>query len=169
MPDMKPRRSFEAGHSRKFLLVVDETQEVESALYYTAARVQRSSGSIVMLYVVVPGEYQHWMGVRQKQLEEETTKAKALFRLFRRKLHLAGFEDVAVEEVIREGTAAEEIVELIGEDEDIAILVLGAAIDAGGPGPLVSTLAAGTAAGKFPVPVTVVPGTLSLEDIRLLA
>lgn len=169
MTTMKPRRSFEAGHSRKFLLVVDESQEVESALYYTAARVQRSSGVVVMLYIIAPGEYQHWMGVRQVQLEEETTKAKALFRLFRRKLNLAGFEDVPTEEIIREGTPAEEIVKQIGEDEDIAILVLGAATDVKGPGPLVSSLAAGNVAGGFPVPVTIVPGMLSLDDIKSLA
>ncbi len=169
MTQMKPRRSFEAGHSRKFLLVVDESQEVESALYYTAARVQRSTGSVAMLYIIEPGEYQHWMGVRQKQLEEETTKAKALFRLFRRKLNLAGFEDVPTEEVIREGSAADEIVKLIGEDEDIAILVLGAATDVKGPGPLVSSLAVGKSAGGFPIPITVVPGKLSLDDIKSLA
>lgn len=166
---MKPRRSFESGHRRKFLLVVDDSQEVESALYYAASRVQRSSGSIVMLYVIEPGEYQHWVGVRQVQLEEETNKAKAMFRLFRRKLHLAGFEDIEVDEIVRDGNTAEEIVKLIGEDEDIAILVLGAATDAKGPGPLVASLAAGNAAGGFPVPVTVVPGKLSLEDIKALA
>ena len=169
MANMKPRRSFEAGHSRKFLLVVDESQEVESALYYTAARVQRSSGLIVMLYVIEPGEYQHWMGVRQKHLEEETAKARALFRLFRRKLNLAGFENVPSEEVIREGAPADEIVRHISEDEDIAILVLGAATDAKGPGPLVSSLAAGKVAGGFPVPVTIVPGKLSLDEIKALA
>lgn len=169
MTTMKPRRSFEAGHSRKFLVVVDESPEVESALYYAAARVQRSSGIAVMLYVIVPGEYQHWMGVRQKQLEEETNKAKALFRLYRRKLNLAGFDGVNVEEVIREGVAAEEILKLIHEDEDMAILVLGASTDVAGPGPLVSSLAAGEAAGGFPVPVTIVPGKLSLEEIKALA
>ena len=108
MAPMKPRRSFEAGHIRKFLLVVDESQEVESAVYYAASRAQRSSGSLVMLYVVEPGDYQHWMGVRQMQLEEETAKAKAMFRLFRRKLNLAGFEEVACEEVIRQGKTADE-------------------------------------------------------------
>ena len=169
MNAMKPRRSFESGHTRKFLLVVDESQEVESALYYTASRVQRSSGTVVMLYVIEPGEYQHWMGVRQKQLEEETARAKALFRLFRRKLNLAGFEAVQSEEIIREGPPAEEILKLIADDEDIAILVLGASTDAKGPGPLVSSLAAGNAAGGFPVPVTVVPGKLSLEEIKALA
>ena len=117
-----------------------------------------------MLYVVEPGDYQHWMGVRQMQLEEETTKAKAIFRLFRRKLNLAGFEEVACEEVIRQGKTADEVLKLIADDEDIAILVLGAASDAKGPGPLVSSFAAGKAAGGFPIPVTVVPGKLLLED-----
>lgn len=169
MEPMKPRRSFESGHSRKFLLVVDESAEVESALYYAASRVQRSSGSIVLLYVIEPGEYQPWAGVRQVQADEETNKAKALFRLLRRKLNLAGFENIEAADVIREGHKAEEIVKLIGEDEDIAILVLGASTDDSGPGPLVASLAAGQASGGFPVPVTVVPGKLSLEDIKSLA
>lgn len=166
---MKPRRSFESGHSRKFLLVVDESSEVEAALYYTAARVARSSGLIVMLYVIEPGEYQHWVGVRQKQLEEETVKAKALFRLFRRKLNQAGFEHVQSEEVIREGLLAEELHHQIAIDEDIAILVLGAANDAKGPGPLVASLGAANGIGAYPVPVTVVPGKLTLEEIKALA
>ncbi len=90
MTTFKKRRSFEAGHARKFLLVVDESQEVESALYYAASRIAHSSGSILMLYVIEPQQFQHWAGVRQVQIEEETNKARALFRLFRRKLHLIG-------------------------------------------------------------------------------
>ena len=166
---MKPRRSFEAGHNRKFLLIVDESQEVESALYYVASRIVHSGGCVAMLYVIEPQDYQHWMGIKQKQQEEETAKAKALFRMFRRKLNLAGFENVASEEIIVEGEKSEEILKVIDEDEDIAILVLGAAIDATGPGPLVSSLAAGKAAGTFPVPITIVPGGLTLDDIKALA
>jgi len=166
---MKKRRSFEAGHRRKFLLIVDDSAEVEAALYYAASRIAHSSGSIVMLYVIEPQEGQHWIGVRQKQLEEETNKARALFRLMRRKLNNAGYEGVPAEEVIREGIKPEEITKLIDIDEDIAILVLGAAIDAKGPGPLVSSLAAGRYAGNFPIPITIVPGNLSIEDIQALA
>lgn len=169
MPTTRKRRSFEAGHARKFLLIVDDSQEVESALYYAASRISRSSGSLMMLYVVEPQEFQHWVGVREVQLEEETAKARALFRLFRRKLHQAGFESIAVEEVVREGLIGEEIMKLIEEDDDIAILVLGASVDPKGPGPLVSTLAAGKAAGSFPIPITIVPGNLTVDDIRTLA
>ncbi len=166
---MNKRRSFEPGHLRKFLIVVDESAEVDSALYFAASRIRHSSGSLVMLYLIEPQDYQHWMGVRQVQIEEETTKAKALFRLFRRKLNQAGFEQVACEEIIREGAKADEIMKLIAEDEDIAVLVLGASTDARGPGPLVSALAAGKHAGTFPVPVTIVPGKMSLEEIQALA
>lgn len=169
MPKIKKRRSFEAGHFRKFLLIVDESKEVDSALMYAASRVEHSSGSLVLLYVIEPQQYQHWVGVKQIQIEEETNKAKALFRLFRRKLAQSGFENVFAEEIILEGNKAECIVKLIDEDEDIAIMVLGAATDAKGPGPLVSSLAAGKLAGTFPIPITIVPGDLSLEDIKALA
>jgi nucleotide-binding universal stress UspA family protein len=167
--EYRKRRSFEAGHVRKFMLVVDETPEVESALYYAAARIVRSSGTLLMLYVIEPQDFQHWAGVRQVQIEEETVKARALFRLFKRKLNLVGFENIVSEEVIREGIKSEEIMKTIAEDEDVSILVLGASTDPKGPGPLVSTLAGGSAAGAFPIPVTVVPGTLAFDDIIALA
>ena len=167
MIEFKKRRSFEQGHARKFLLIVDDSQEVESALYYAASRIAHSSGSLVMLYVIEPQVHQPWAGVRQLQIEEETNKAKALFRLFRRKLHLAGFDQVACEDVVSEGVTSDGILKVIAEDEDIAILVLGASIDAKGPGPLVAALAAGKAG--FPIPVTVVPGNLALADIIALA
>ncbi|MGE8941741.1 universal stress protein [Leptospira interrogans] len=165
----KKRRVFEEGHRRKYLVIVDDSEEVEAALFFSALRVAHTSGSVLLLYVIEPQEYQHWVGVRQVQLEEETTKAKALFRMFRRKLNTAGFESVPTEEVILEGKKAEKIVELIDDDEDIAVLTLGASTDTKGPGPLVSSLAAGATAGSFPIPITIVPGNLALEDLQALA
>lgn len=169
MKAAKKRRVFEEGHYRKYLVIVDDSPEVEAALFFSALRVAHTSGSILLLYVIEPQDYQHWVGVRQVQLEEETTKAKVLFRLFRRKLNTAGFEAVITEEVIREGKKAETILQLIHDDEDIAVLTLGAATDAKGPGPLVSSLAQGTVAGSFPIPITIVPGNLTLDDLQALA
>src|SRR5689334_14038617 len=133
----KPRRVFEQGHRRKYLVIVDETSEVESALFFAASRINHAGGMLLLLYVIEPQDYQHWAGVRQVQIEEETNKAKALFRLFRRKLNQEGFQSLEIDEVILEGKPDEVIVNLINEDEDIAILVLGAASDPKGPGPLV--------------------------------
>jgi len=165
----KRRRVFEQGHDRKLLVIVDESPEVEGALFYAAGRVAHAAGGRVVLLFVIEPDNQFWDAVRQVQLDEQTTKAKALFRLFRRKLTNAGYDNVVLEEVIREGKLLDAIQQQIEEDEDVAVLVLGASKDAAGPGPLVSSLAAGNAAGKFPIPITIVPGDLSLEEIQALA
>ncbi len=169
MTTTKKRRSYEEGHHRKYLLFVDESPEVDAALYFCASRIAHTSGTIVMLYIIEPQNFQHWMGVRQVQMEEETNKAKALFRLFRRKLNNAGFDNVVTEEVVREGKNIEEITGHIEDDEDIAILVLGASTEQSGPGPLVSSLGLGKSAGTFPVPIVIVPGDMTLDDLKALA
>jgi len=68
--------------------------------------------------------------------------------------------------VIREGEPAEEVLAQIREDPEVGVLVLGAGTD-GGPGPLVSYLV-GKLAGGLPVPVTVVPGGLSRDQVIAL-
>jgi nucleotide-binding universal stress UspA family protein len=164
------RQLFAEGHKRKFLVVVDETPECESALAFAASRAKRTKGQLALLYVVEPGaEFQHWLGVEEVAREEGLNKAKAVFRLFGRKLKAMGLEDIVPEEIVREGIKAEEISKTIEEDEDIGVLVLGASKDPSGPGPLVSTLAGGRHAGTFPVPITIVPGHLSIEEILELA
>ena len=163
------RRVFEEGHHRKFLVIVDETPEVDAALYFAASRANRTGGSLVLLYVIEPQDFQHWMGVKEIQKEEETAKAKALFRLFRRKLGNTGLDHVECAEVIREGALVEEIQGMIEDDADIAIMILGASTDTKGPGPLVSSLAAGKVAGTFPIPITIVPGDMTLSDVQTLA
>lgn len=164
------RNVFESGHVRKFLVVVEEdAPEVEAALAFAANRVRRTGGMISMLYVIEPGDYQHWLGVKEIQREEALQKAKAVFRLFRRKLKGSGFEDLEVEEIVREGKKAEEISKLIEIDEDIAIIVLGASVEQSGPGPLITNLFTGNKAGTFPIPISIIPGHLTWDDITSLA
>jgi hypothetical protein len=68
----------------------------------------------------------------------------------------------------REGNRREQVMTLIDEEPSISILVLGAATGSKGPGPLVSALT-GKFVGKMRVPVTIVPGHLSIEDIEKIA
>ncbi|MFV0297931.1 MAG: universal stress protein [Hyphomicrobiaceae bacterium] len=167
---VKQRRVFEQGHRRKYLVIVDESPEVESALFFAASRVEHTGGVICMLYVIEPTDFTQWAGVKDMQIEEETAKAKALFRLNRRKLDkIEAFETIPTEEVILSGKRPEEMLALIDQDEDIAILILGASTDTRGPGPLVSSLATGKLAGSFPIPIVIVPGNLSLKDLQAMA
>lgn len=166
---MTKRRCYEEGHRRKFLVIADGSPEGEVALLYCACRIMHTSGELVLLYIIEPQDFGHWMGVIETELEEEANKARALFRLMRRKLSNAGFDQVPVEEQIRQGKRTEEILKLIEEDQDIAILVLGAAVDAKGPGPLITQLVSGKTAGSFPIPINIVPGHLGLDDLQAMS
>ena len=118
-----------------------------------------------MLRVIEPGDFQHWLGVEEIRRGEMLAEAQAILRLHTRKLK--SYSNLEPEHVIREGNTAEEILKLIEEDPDIAILVLGASNDNEGPGPLVSSLAS-RGAGSYPIPITIVPGTLSEDEINAL-
>ena len=74
-----------------------------------------------------------------------------------------GIAGITPERVIREGGTADEILGLIEDDEDIAILVLAAGTAKEGPGPLVTSV--GNTAGDYPIPVAIVPGHLSDEEL----
>ena len=154
----------EAGHRRKFLAIIDDTPECERAVAYAARRAKNTNGALVLLFVIEPGDFQHWIGVEKIMREEATAAASAALDTQAAKVR----EQVGIEPelVIREGKAAEEIHGLIEEDQDIAILVLAASAAKEGPGPLVASIAGKGAA--FPIPVTVVPYNLSDEDLESL-
>ena len=158
------RLSREEGHRRKFLAIIDDTPECERAVLYAATRAERTNGVLVLIYVIEPGDFQHWLGVEEIMKAEAREEAEAALANASTKIR----EHVGIEPetTIRMGKAKEEIFSLIEEDQDIAILVLAAGSAKEGPGPLVSSIAGRGAA--FPIPVTVIPPSLSDEDIEAL-
>jgi hypothetical protein len=69
----KKRRIFEPGHGRKLMVIVDESPEVEGALFYAAGRVMHAGGRILLLYVIEP-DNQFWEGVRRVQLRSRPAR-----------------------------------------------------------------------------------------------
>src|SRR5215468_7773217 len=156
------RKSYEVGHKAKFLVVIDDTPECDRAVYYASRRAARVGVSVVMLRVIETRDHsQQWLGVADIMRAEAYEEASARLATFAARSN--GIAGITPECVIREGEVAEEIVTLIEEDEDISVLVLAAGVGTEGPGPLVSHL--GTSAGAFPIPVAIVPGHLSDEEL----
>jgi nucleotide-binding universal stress UspA family protein len=153
------------GHRRKFLAVIDGTPECERAVHYAGRRAKNSNGGLVLLYVIPDGDFQQWLGVEEIMRAEARDEAEAsMARAAQTVRETIGIDP---EIVIREGAIAEQILAFIEEDSDIAILVLAAGSSKDGPGPLVSLIAGRSAA--FPIPVTVLPDSLTNEEIDALS
>jgi nucleotide-binding universal stress UspA family protein len=153
------------GHRRKFMAVIDGTPECQRAVHYAGRRAKNSNGGLVLVYVIPEGDFQQWLGVEEIMRAEAREEAEAVVA----KLAQTVRETIGIEPeiVIREGSSAEQINLIIEEDRDIAILVLAASSAKEGPGPLVSSVAGKGAA--FPIPVTVLPETLTNEELDALA
>ena len=152
-------------HQRLFLVVVDTSEEMNVALRFACQRAKNTGGRVALLYVMEPADFQHWMAVGEKMREERREEAeRTLQDLASQVKEITGEIPVLF---FREGKAADEIVDLIKEEQKICILVLGAGIGQKGPGPLVTSLA-GKLSGKFPIPITVVPGNLTLQEVDAL-
>ncbi|MBB3965633.1 MULTISPECIES: universal stress protein [Rhizobium] len=153
------------GHRRKFMAVIDDTPECQRAVHYAGRRAKNSNGGLVLVYVIPDGDFQQWLGVEEIMRAEAREEAEAVVAKSAQLVR----ENIGIEPeiVIREGSAAEQINAVIEDDRDIAILVLAASSAKEGPGPLVSSVAGRGAA--FPIPVTVLPDTLSDEELDALA
>src|SRR5918999_1714642 len=144
------RRSYEPGHSPKFLVVIDDTPECDRAVYFASRRALRTGSSVIMLRVIETHDRnQQWLGVADIMRAEAHEEANAV--LDRHAARVSSITGVMPERIIREGEKTEELLKLIDEDEDIAVLVLAAAAGKEGPGPLVASLA--KTAGDFPIPI----------------
>lgn len=161
------RRSFEAGHRPKFLVVVDGTPESGLAIRFAARRCARTGASLLMLAVVAPPDNFEWLGVGDALRAEAEEEAAA--RLAEASaLAKAASSGLDPEEIVRFGDKDEAILAQIEEDQDISFLVLASGIGSSGPGPLVSSIA-GRSSASFPVPIVIVPGDLADAAIDALA
>ncbi len=156
----------EKHDDRVFLVVVDESEEMNVALRYACRRAAHTNGRVALLYVVESSEFQHWMSVGDLMREEARSEGE---QVLQRCAALVSEQTGSLPVLyLREGSRRSELLDLIEEEPSISILVLAADTGPRGPGPLVSALT-GKFVGKLKVPVTIVPGNLSDEDIDKIA
>ncbi len=149
---------------RKFLVVVDKTAECMIALRFAARRAQHTGGRVIMLCVAQPADFQEWKGVEEIMKDEAHQEAEGL--IYNAAKLVNELTGIMPELVIMAGRPDECLNELLQSDKDISILVLAASTAKEGPGPLVSMFAR---PGAYPIPVTIVPGSLTDEVIDGMA
>ena len=158
-----PGASASPRPPRKFLVVIDKTSECMVALRFAVRRAQHTGGRVTLMCVATPPDFQQWRGVEEIMRDEAHAEAEAmLFDAAKLANDLAG---IIPEFVIPYGHVTECLTQLVKEDKDISILVLASGSSKEGPGPLV-TLFGSTVQT---IPVTIVPGNFSDEQIDALA
>ncbi|AQS49509.1 MULTISPECIES: universal stress protein [Thioclava] len=147
---------------RKFLVVLDDTRECLNAMRFAAMRANHTGGGVIILSVIPPDEYQHWIGVAEIMRDEARERIEAHFEVFAK--WMRDRQGVEPELVIREGEPVPEIIAVMDEHPEIGVLVLGAGSGKGGAGPLVTQMV--KQAGTLPCPLTIVPGEMSKEKLE---
>jgi len=152
-------------HRSKFLVIVDDTQELNVAIRFAAKRAQSTKGGIILLNVIEQFDPQQWQSIEDIILQEARDKAQEKLQKWSKVINdLTG---IVPELMVKEGVVSEKIIETLEEDNAIRFLVLAAA-EADQPGPLVSLLA-GQKSGKLPVPIVIIPQGLTENLIDDLA
>ena len=147
---------------RTCLVVLDDTRECLNAMRYAAMRAARTGGGVQILSVIRSEEINQWLGVREIMREEARERIQAHFEVFAKWMRDRQGVDPTL--VIREGEPYDQVLAQIAENREIGVLVLGASGDKSGPGPLVTRIT--KAAAQMRVPITIVPGNLSKEELE---
>ena len=109
---------------RKFLVILDDSQECLNAMRFAAMRAARTGGGVEVLAVIPPEEFNHWIGVSDIMRSEARERIEVHFEVFAK--WMRDKQGVDPELVIREGEPVDEILKQVREDTDVGVLVLGA-------------------------------------------
>ena len=117
-------KTGERAEDRIFLVVVDDTEEMQVALRFACGRASNTGGRVALLYVIENSEFQHWMSVGDLMREEARGEGEQLLqRLAGPVMEQTGSMPVLY---LREGTRRGELLKLIDEEwEDICDKRLG--------------------------------------------
>ncbi|MEL6958139.1 MAG: universal stress protein [Pseudomonadota bacterium] len=149
---------------RKFLVILDDSRECLNAMRFAAMRASNTGGGVEVLSIIPPDEFNHWIGVGEVMRAEARERIEVHFEVFAK--WMRDKQGIEPELVIREGDPVTEIFAQIEEDPEVGVLVLGAATDKKGPGPLITAMVKN--AGNLPIPLTIVPGDMSKERLEAI-
>lgn len=149
---------------RKFLVLLDDSQECLNAMRFAAMRAANSSSGVVILSVIPTEDIQHGFGVADVMRAEARERIEAHYEVFAKWMRTR--PKIEPELVIREGDPAEELLKLLSEDPEIGIVALGVSSDKSAKNPVLTRLLRDVA--LLPCPITIVPGDISKERLEAI-
>tara|TARA_B100000686_G_C16531945_1_gene832788 strand:+ start:228 stop:722 length:495 start_codon:yes stop_codon:yes gene_type:complete len=159
------QRTTDNEAERVLLVVVDDSDEMPIALHFACRRAEHADGRVALFYVPAKADFQHWMAVGDLMREEAREVGEEILQRHSAEIQKKTGKIPIL--YIREGDRSEELIKLMDEEPNISTLVLAAGTDASGPGPIISYLI-GKGARHVNVPITIVPGTMTVDEINAI-
>ena len=148
-----------------FLVVVDDSEEMHQALQFACGRAEAVGGKVALLYCIAQSEFEYFAGVGELMRAEAREAAEEKMSIHAE--YVQQLTNSTPILYVREGDIRDELLSLISEEKDISLLVLGADTNSETAGPLITFMVA-RGASNCRVPITVVPGNLTDEQIDAL-
>lgn len=149
----------------KYLVCVDSREECRAALKLVCLKAAARKGAVDMLHVTPPADFQTLGGIADRMREERKREGEDLLKTMADEAYAA--YGIRPNPLLREGAIGEEIIAAALNDADVIMVVVGIASGNSGRGTLASWLA-GQLGSKFPIPLLMVPGNLTDQQLQTL-
>jgi len=144
-----------------YLACISDTDYSQRALRFAAAMARRMEGVLMVLHVTEPSDYKSFGIIEGTMQAERKMEAEALLK--------AMTKNMKVEKhlLYRNGFIEEEIIQVIEENPNIHMLVLGAAAHTSAKNKVLQPLVA-QLGHRIAIPMLIVPGNISEQQIEIL-
>lgn len=150
----------------KILVCINDSDYSRVALRFASSKAKNTHNALTILHVVNTAEVQSALAVGDVMRQEMIENAEKLLEKYSQEA--LQWADVTPCVMIREGIMGEEIVKTVKEDSNINMVVLGTSPDTPGRGNLLPWLIS-RLGSELLIPMTIVPGNLTEQQIRSLA
>lgn len=164
--ETQPISDFSPQDEQRCLVIVDDSQELERALYYACRRARRMQGRVVLLYCARQPESAHFMqflGISSRLEQETREEAEQLLHDLAEKTFQWSQKHATV--VIEEDIQA--ALPRLLEEENISIIIQPMPSKQTSSGAWTAYLLEEGAA-EMHIPVTMIPATMTIDEINRL-
>lgn len=149
----------------KFLVCIDEQEHSRVALRFACYKAKSINCQVEMLFVIDSSDFNNLFSVSEVMRAERLADAEKLLKRLAEDVH--AWADIMPSLAVREGRISEEILACAEEDNQINMLILGAAPEGEKKSGLLP-IVVDAIGDKLHIPVMIVPGNLTDQQIKEL-
>ena len=146
-----------------YLVCVNSEHYSEVALHFTCFLAKKDHGSILLLHVIEPADYQSLGMVADKMRKEKHEESQALLSELAKKAQ--EWSGVMPTVMVREGLIEDEIIAVVEADPSIKMLIAGVASESSKKSKIIPPLVSAIST-KLLIPMLIVPGALTNQEME---